>query len=879
MNVGDKLGPYEIVAEIGAGGMGDVYRANDPRLGRDVAIKFSKEQFTDRFEREARAIAALNHPNICQIYDVGPNYLVMEFIDGESPNGPLPLEDALRIATQVVDALEAAHEKGIVHRDLKPANIKVRPDGSVKVLDFGLATLNAVAIVDPAESPTMLTAAGMILGTAAYMSPEQARGKPVDKRADIWAFGVVLFEMLSGERLFGGETASDTLAEVLKSDIDCNRAPARARPLLRRCLERDPKRRLRDIGEARFFFEETLLEETPAGIQPVLPKSPFPWIAAAVVGIVAAAGWWIAYRATRPVDHPLMRLSVDMGAGSMAGENLTVALSPDGTRLVYAIRGSDGMQQLATRLLNQATVTSLPGTENGNGPFFSPDGAWIGFAADSKLKKIPLNGGGPVTLCDASHLSGATWGEDGNILATLSSTVSGLSLIPSTGGAPRRLTTPGPGEVTHRWPQILPDGNAVLFTTSSSTISFENGNIDAFRIKTGEKKTVVRGGYFGRYLPVDRTSGVLVYIHEGTLYGVRFDPRSLEVHGTPAALLEDIAASPVDGAAQFAFSRTGTFVYRNGGEEDRRWPIVWLDSSGITTPLLRLPATYFTPRVSPDGRSLAIAVDSGGHRDLFTYDWQRDTMSRLTSKGSNYYPVWTPDGKHMAFRYDSARGYGIGWIRANGRGDPQLLLESKNTIIPNSFSPGGGRLAYQEQGPDASFDLWTLPLDASASDAPKPAKPELFLHTSANEARPAFSPDGRWMAYYSDESGRNEVYVRPFPAESSGRKWQISNGGGLNQIWSHDGRELYFVSLDDHIMVAGYKAEGDSFIPDKPRLWSPTPIRETGLVMNLDVAPDGKRFVIFPVAAAGAEEKGTLRVNFLLNYFDELRRRFPEGGR
>ena len=554
-----------------------------------------------------------------------------------------------------------------------------------------------------------------------------------------------------------------------------------------------------------------------------------------------------------------------------------MVLSPDGARLVYPIRGSDGRQRLATRLLDQTTVTTLPGTEAASDPFFSPDGQWIGFAADSKLKKIAVNGGPPVTLCDAAHLQGPCWGQDGNIGATLSSTITGLSLVPSSGGAPRRLTTPGQGEVTHRWPQILPGGNAILFTTSVSTIGFENGNIDVVVLKTGERKTVLRGGYFGRYLPTDRETGTLVYVHEGTLFGVPFDPVHLERRGTPAALLEDVASSSVDGSAQFDFSQTGTFVYRTGRAAEQQWPAVWLDDAGKTTPLLSTPGTYFTPRLSPDGRRLALAVEEGFRRDLSIYDWQRDTISRLTfSRRENYYPLWTADGRHLAFRSDSSSSSGIGWIRSNGGGEPHLLLESKSSIIPNSLSPDGRRVAFQQQGPNATFELWTLPLDMSDSDVPKPGKPELFLRTQANEARPAFSPDGHWMAYYSDESGRNEVYVRPFPADASGRKWQISNGGGLNEIWSRDGRELFFVSLDNHIMVAGYTIQGDSFIPDKPRLWSPTPIRETGLVMNLDVAPDGKRVVVFPVSGATTEENSSLHVNFLLNYFDELRRRFPE---
>jgi predicted Ser/Thr protein kinase len=411
---GDKLGPYEILALIGKGGMGEVYRAHDPRTGRDVAVKVSAERFSERFDREVRAVAALNHPNICTLFDVGPNYLVMEFIEGEAPKGPMPLDEALRIARQIADALEAAHEKGITHRDLKPGNIKIKPDGSVKVLDFGLAKISpAEAGATPSEnSPTLSMAAtqmGMILGTAAYMAPEQAKGKPVDKRADIWAFGVVLHEMLTGERLFQHDDLTETLAAVVMKAPDLDGAPFEVRRLLKKCLEKDPRKRLRDIGDAWEFLEQPVAQAISSPASPDSGRQQdrlryLPWIAAAVVGIVAVAagfGWW---RATRPVEHPLMRLSVDLGPDAVAGARITAVLSPDGTRIVFPVKSG----QLATRLLDQPKATPISGTEGGATPFFSPDGQWIGFAAGGKLKKVAAQGGAAITLCDASNFTGGS---------------------------------------------------------------------------------------------------------------------------------------------------------------------------------------------------------------------------------------------------------------------------------------------------------------------------------------------------------------------------------------------------------------------------------------------------------------------------------------
>ena len=828
--IGQTIGSYRFTAKLGAGGMGEVYRAHDPRLGRDVAIKFSNAQFTERFEREARAVAALNHPNICHLYDVGPNYLVMEFVEGESPKGPLPLDDTLKIALQIADALDAAHEKGIVHRDLKPANIKITPDGVVKVLDFGLATaVQPDPEGNPESSPTLTmhaTEMGTILGTAAYMSPEQARGKKVDKRADIWAFGVLLYEMLTGKRLFEGETISDTLAQVLTKDPDLSQAPAKVRRLLRRCLEKDPKHRLRDIGDA---WE--LLEETPR-VPALAQKSKRPWAVAAALGLALVVLGTLHWRATRPVDRPLMLLSVDLGPDAVAGQFTTTAISADGLRLVFPAKRPDGKQMLATRLLSESKPAFLSGTENGTDPFFSPDGQWIGFFADGKMKKISVQGGAPVVLCDASGARGASWREDGNIVVALSN-FGALSRVPSEGGTPQPVTKLQAGVFTHRWPQSLPGNTAVLFTLSSQgTVAFEDASIAAVSLKTGELKILVRGGYFGRYLPTSASIGHLVYVHAGVLFGVPFDPESLEVRGAAVPLLEDLAADPNSGAGQFSFSGKpsgpGTLVYRSGKVSAENYPVWWLEKSGKTQPLIAaMPSLYLQPRFSPDGQRLALSQIAGGKQGIFVYDWQRDTMSRLAFDTQRaVYPTWSPDGKHIVFSFSSAGGFSLGWIRADGAGETQRLLDSKNTVVPYSFFSDGRRLAYHELDPDNGGDLWTLALDVSDPDHPKPGKPELFLRTPSNEGFPAVSPDGRWIAYQSDESGRNEIYVRPFPGP--GGKWQISNAGGQLPIWSRSGRQLFFENPDRRIMVTDYELKTESFFAGKPRLWSNQQLQAVG---------------------------------------------------
>jgi WD40 repeat protein len=885
--LGERIGPYEVLAPIGAGGMGEVYRARDTKLKREVALKVLPEAFARdpgrlaRFQREAEVLASLNHPNIAHIYGVEDRALVMELVEGDSPKGPLPFEEAWKVMLQIADALEYAHERGVIHRDLKPANVKVTSDGVVKLLDFGLAKAYSDAPEasgsDPANSPTVTlgaTIAGTIMGTAAYMAPEQAKGKKVDKRADIWSWGVVLYELLTGERMFKGEDVADTLAQVLTKDPDLERVPSQVRKLLRRCLEKDPKQRLRDIGEVRFGLDAEPLSSMPVSLWswPGLG-----WVVAGAMTIaLAASSLWLLHPRAAELKQ-LRRLNVDLGPDAVAGVSTTVAISPDGTRIVFPVRSEDGKQRLATRLLDQAKETLLGGTEDGKDPFFSPDGQWIGFFALGKMKKISVLGGAPVTLCDAANNPrGASWGEDGYIVANLAS-VGGLSRIPDAGGTPEPVTKLE-GEIAHRWPQVLPEGRGVLFTGFSRSSNQELATIRVWLPETKTVKTVLQNGYFGRFVSKsesgDDQSGYLLYIHEGTLFAVPFDLNGLEMRGKPVPALEDIASDVTSGGAQFGFSRDGTLIYIGGTVSDSSTPLAWLDSSGKSQPLLEI-GHYRSPRLSPDGQSLAVSGFSGGTQDIYVYDLQRQTMRRLTfTPTADSYPTWTPDGKYIAF---GSAGNSLRWIRADGSGEPQELLAKDSavtTTVPYSFSPDGRRLSYYHLSPETGGDIWTMTLDLTDPDHPKPGKPEPFLRTKFNEGRGAFSPDGRWMAYESDESGMTQLYVQPFPGP--GGKWQISNAGGRYATWSRDGEQLFFETLDGYIMVANYTVKGGSFIASKPRQWSTVQVRDVGS-LNMTLHPDGKRFVIVPVPVKAADEKGAnLHATFLLNFTDELRRRMPK---
>ena len=907
VSAGTRLGSYEVVAQIGAGGMGEVYKAHDTKLGRDVAIKVLPEAFAHdserlaRFQGEAKMLASLNHPNIATIHGLehsdSTHFLIMELVSGETlaervkRDGAVPVEEALKIAVQIAEALEAAHEKGIIHRDLKPANVKVTAEGKVKVLDFGLAKAFAGDTADsnPSQSPTLSAVAtmqGVLLGTAAYMSPEQARGKSVDKRTDIWAFGCVLYELLTGKQAFAGEDITEILAAIVKTEPDWSKLPESTPPnfglLLRRCLQKDKALRMQAAGDVRIEIQEALAAPPTTTAASAVPstrrwRERLAWALAAALAIIATvalSGWW---RFSRPAElKPLVRLDVDLGPDVSLGSprGADAILSPDGTRIVYVSQG-----KLFTRKLDQPKATELAGTEGAFAPFFSPDGQWVAFFAGTKLKKLFVEGGAlPVVLCDASFGFGGSWGEDGNIIAALAA-FAALSRIPSTGGTPAPVTELAPGEFNQSWPQVLPGGKAVLFT-SSTLGNFNDANIEVISLKDRRRKTLQRGGTFDRYLATSNGAGRLVYINNGTLFAVAFDLNALEVRGTPVPLLEQVGYKPQSGSALFDFSQTGVLLYRSGGTAGSgQVTVEWLDSEGMTQPLLAKPGFYTRPRLSPDGQRLALDIPEGSSRDIWIYDLQRDTMTRLTfgAGGLALNPVWSPDGRYIAF---SANG-GIFWIRSDGAGKPQPLTQTQHGLAPFSFTQDGKRLSWMEltgglAENGGAYALWTMPLESEGTGL-RGGKPELFLQDSSDERHPMFSPDGRWLAYTSNESGTYQVYVRAFP--DKGGKWQISNSGGSYPVWSHDGRELFFRSGDNRIMVAAYTVRGDSFVADKPRVWSEKRLADSGIVgvASYDLAPDGKRIAALMPAETPQGQQAQNHVIFLENFSDELRRKVPPG--
>ncbi len=952
LSVGTKLGPYEIVAQIGEGGMGLVYRARDTKLNRDVALKILPDAFaTDpdrlaRFTREAQTLASLNHPNIAAIYGLEESRstgsgqaairaIVMELVEGDTleekirhgsglrahgygqgqpstigdqplavshqPSRGLPVDEAVGIAKQIADALEAAHEQGIIHRDLKPANIKVRPDGTVKVLDFGLAK----AIEGPggsggagrpgglSMSPTLslhATMAGVILGTAAYMSPEQARGKAVDKRADIWAFGAVLFEMLTGRRAFAGDDITDTIVSVVSKEPDWGalptQTPAALRRVLTRCLKKDAKARMRDIGEARLEIEEALTSAAAGAVgisdlqsaipspQSLVPspvhgwRQTLPWAVTAAALAVAAVTLWAPWRAQTPVDRPLVRLDVDLGAEVSLPDptngGSSIAISPDGTRLVYA---SGTPVKLFTRRLDQPKATELPGTQGAIAPFFSPDGQWVGFFSGGQMKKVSVDGGAAVPVGDIANFAGASWGGDGRLIVS-EALGKGLLRIPAGGGPPETVAGLSPGETSLGLPQILPGGNAILFAGAKG-LDVDKNTIEVLTLADRHRKIVARGGQSPRYLATSSRAGHLVYVNKATLFAIPFDLETLETHGTAVPVVDDVAHHAQLSIGEFDVSRTGTLVYRrDSGAASGIRTLQWVDATGRKEPLLARPGLYGSPSLSPDGKRVALSVAVGGNVDVWVYDPQRDAMTRLTFGGTFYSnPTWSPDGHYVVF---SSPGNGIFQARADGASQPQALTQSKSNQAPFSFTPNGKLLAYFEIAERPQ--MWTVPLEDQGGQL-KAGKPEQFLKSSFNDLNPSFSPDGRWLAYQSNESGKNEVYVRAFPPPSSGQggKWQISNNGGTQPRWSRSGHELFYRS-GDQILAASYIVTGDTFVAEKPRVW----IAKLGGT-QWDLAPDGKRVaVVTPVESAEAP-KQEHEVVFLQNFFDELRRRVPLG--
>jgi Tol biopolymer transport system component len=911
---GRSLGGYHLQALIGAGGMGEVYRAHDTRLGRHVAIKILPPAFTSnpdrlaRFEREARMLATLNHPNICAIHGLGEadgiHFLILELVDGVTladtlANVPrlqfhdtaLPLRDALTIARQIADALEAAHERGIIHRDLKPANIKITPDGVVKVLDFGLA--KAVggdgSTPDLTHAPVVTeggTRQGVVMGTPAYMSPEQACGKVVDRRTDIWAFGAVVFEMLTGRPTFQGETVSEVLASVLKTDPNWSALPATAPPdlrwLLRRCLDKDPKRRLQAIGDARVQIEDLLSGVPSASVAAAvahprwLRQGAVPWSVAGALGLglVLVLMRWPPWRVIPPIAP--LHLSVELGPDvSLASSAVGAAaiLSPDGAVLAFVAQKEGGRSQLYVRRLNQLQAMPLSGTEDADGPFFSPDGQWIAFFAGGKVKKISVTGGLPVVVCDdAPSARGGAWAEDGTIVfSPFEGRGVRLMRVPSAGGKAEPLTSLAEGEITQRWPQVLPGGKAVLYTSSVSPGDFSEANLVVQSLEGGERKIVQRGGYHGRYLP----SGHLVYMHGGKLMAAPFDLDRQESIGAPVPALEGIVSNADTGGAQFAVSASGALVYLAGRSTSSGALIHWMDRTGKTTPLRTTLVNWSNLQFAPDGSRLAMQIAGPGPSDIWLFEWARGGLTQLTADPAfDSKPVWTPAGGGIGFasgRADKST-LNLYWQRADGSGDAQRLTTSTNEQRPASWHRSGF-LAFEERNPTTGWDLMILPMEGDDKRGWNPGKPAVFLNTSSAEREPMFSPDGRWLAYQSNESGRSEVYVRPFPGP--GRQWQISTAGGTYPTWSRTKDELFY-GVQGQIMIAPFAVKDNAFHAEKPRPWSDGRYVERAGNRGFDLHPDGERFAIaFPPAPPMPGGGRLDKVVFIFNFFDELRRIAP----
>jgi serine/threonine protein kinase/Tol biopolymer transport system component len=930
LNAGARLGHFEILGMLGMGGMGEVYHARDLELGREVAVKVLPDRVAQdagllqRFDREARALAALNHPHIAALYSVeregASPFLVMELVGGRTLQkrmraGPMPLDDVLALFAQIAEALEAAHERGIIHRDLKPANIKITEDDRVKILDFGLAKAFEAAASTTSGGGTValepesgLTAEGAIVGTIAYMSPEQARGKPVDKRTDIWAFGCMLYEALAGEPPFRGETGSDTMARILEREPDWNRlpeaTPVRVRELLWRCLQKDPKRRLRDIGEAWFGIREhqssatdlPMITPPPTTFTRRTPAWMWGLMLAAVLG-GGAVGALIARSSSAPTEAgtvresagertrsaPVRRFSVERG-DSRSSPLLSpvvsqIALSPDGRYLAY-LSQRGGQAGVFVRPMDQFESRYIPGTEGAYGPFFSPDGEWLGMIRPAggmlQIVKTPSSGGAltQVTSMPGRPHSGQTWGE-GDLIVVNPSINSGLAAVRAAGGALEPLTTLDEGrhEQFHIYPQVLPGGNAVLFTSVGKNEEGRTvGGVDVFQIDTRERKRVLEAAAFARYVP----SGHLLYVpysNESTpryVAAVPFDLDRLEATrsvGTP--VLDRVYIHPISYLAQFDVAADGTLAFIAAHPHDAE--LVWVDRTGAVETLPLPLRDYRSPRLSPDGRRIAVTVAEAGGQDVWIHNLDRGSLSRLTFSGTAHSPLWSPDGRELIVASRRDRFVNLFAVDADGSGHQRPLTQTDGFECPTSSSRDGSVVAW------ASLDLRQSTYRIAVGQPSLDSTPIPYFNSAFREFNPSLSPDGKWVAFVSDRTGRQEVYIAPFPGP--GGITQISTGGGTEPIWSHYGAEVFYREGDR--MMAVPVEPGPP-----PKIGVPQFLFEgrylaadLGFANDYDVAPDGRFLMVRRGEAKGETSLRTDRINFVLNWFEELEQLVPTGSR
>jgi serine/threonine-protein kinase len=808
-----------------------------------------------RLEREARLLASLSHPNVASLFGIeefeGTPVLVMELVPGETlaerlERGALSVREALDVARQVAEGLEAAHRRGIIHRDLKPANVKLTPDGRVKVLDFGLAKAFGTApAADPQQAETASrgdTSSGVVLGTTAYMSPEQARGEELDERTDVWSFGCLLYECVTGRKAFSGSTASDTLAAVLEHTPDWrvlpSTTPALVRSMLRLCLQKDRARRLQSITDVKLELEDagSAREEPAASASTPLRTIRGRWFFLGAGLAIAALSpiWqraWVGW--SSPARSSPVRLSVGEPIPlTLYGEG-ALAWSPDGRQLVYAApRG--GSRRLFLRSLDRTEIVEIPGTEGGaSGPFFSPDGKWVGFFAAAKLKKVSLSGGAPITVANATEPRGGTWGPD-DAIYYCPTIDAGLMRVPASGGTPQRVTSPDAGrqERSHRWPEILPGGKAVLLTVADSQmLSFDDARIVAVSLETGKITELIKGGSYPKFVAPDR----LLYARSGIVVGVPFDPARLVVTGPATTVLTDVVTNPLSGGAHFSASDSGSLALIPGGPSFLKSTLAWVDRQGRAADVGLPPAAYQALRISPDGKSVALDID-GANASIWIHELGRGGMTRLTLEWSNNNPAWTPDGAKVVFTSGRGGARNVYWQPIDGSSGATPLTSSKHDQRFPSWSPDGRVLLFQQHNPRGGSDLWIL--DRERESPPRPFL-ESSLNDSFNELVGRFSPDGRFIAYASDETGALEIYVRPYPGP--GQKRRVSTEGGSFPVWSLSGEELFY--RQDYALMSVRVSTRGSFTADPPRMLfryaAPVPS-----LRSFDVSADGQKFLM-----------------------------------
>jgi len=891
---GVRIGDYEVTEFLAAGAMGEVYRARDTKLGREAALKILPAAFVadperrGRFEREARLLASLNHPHIATIYGFveaeGVHALALELVDGETlteriARGRLQVDEALRIARQIAEALEAAHEQGIIHRDLKPANIKLTRDGMVKVLDFGLAKLalpgDALAAVSPSDTAGLRTGVGMLIGTPAYMSPEQARGEAVDKRTDIWAFGCLLYELVTGTQTFQGTTVADVISAVLQRDPLLSTIPSGIEPLVRRCLEKNPRRRLSHIAEARIQLEDY----GTGAARSMTPRARVA-VAAALAVSAGLAGWSLLSKPESIAQREVVRFAIVPAATasfspqSASGHNLAIA--PDGSRIVYM--ANVGRQQMTVRHIAGVQATPLLPPGSGSTPFFSPDSEWVGFTSGLELRKVPIAGGSPTTIARiTAPFRGATWGPDNTIVYATEDKASGLLRVSAAGGEPSVVTRPDPGsdEFNHILPFFLPDGRGVLYTVIP-TGAGPGGlarRVAVVDLQTGIAKTLFAGSD-AQYVD----TGHLVYRAVGgaSLAVVGFDLERHEVIGEPTVLIDQVMGNSTLGSLEFGVSRNGTLVYATGTAlglaGSPAHVLMWVGRDGREQAIDIPPRNYGVVRISPDGnRAVMDSRDEG--RDIWIWSFSASTLTRLTfDPAADDNPLWTPDGTRIVFRSLRNGLVEIVWGRADGSGAISLLPAGPKNVfgngrIPKGMAPDGRSILINETTEDGDTDLVRVFLDGGGSPVP-------VIRTPASETNAELSPNGYWMAYQSNESGRHEIYVRPFPDVENGR-WQISMEGGTWPAWSRDGRELFYTDGDGYLVAVPVDADRAFRHGRAERLFASRYFNGQGF-RAYDVAPNGRRFLMLKDVAGSDSSIAPAPLIVVMHWFEEVKRLVPQ---